>query len=205
MNQDIVPAKRDARYRWYKNISLNVVGEGVKFNAAPADAAAMKATVDGIMAKMDATETAQKTLGTTRKLEETTEKTGLTQVRIQFKNWKTLAGWAASGSSTVLQVDNNSTPLNPDTYQTHLTASLVPGGVRLDFTKKGVEAMAFYGRVVGTTVWHKVGTCNHSPFIDNTPLAEAGRSEMREYMARGVVNDTELPLDSDPVIILFPG
>ncbi len=205
MYQDIVPNKRDARYRWYKNISTNVVAEGVKFDAAPADALAMKATVDGIMAKMDATETAQKVLGTTRQLEATQEKAGLAQVRVQMKNWKTLPGWAASGSSTVLQMDSTSTPLNPDTYQTHLTASLVPGGVRLDFSKNGVEGMAFYGRVVGVAAWHKVGTCNHSPFIDHAPLAVAGVSEMREYMARGVVNDAELPLDSDPVIIQFPG
>jgi hypothetical protein len=205
MNQDYVSGKRAQRYRWYKTISTNVVGEAVKFGGVAADATAMKATVDGIIANMDATDAAQSATDAARQLENNAETTGLAQVRAKVRHWKTLTGWAASGSSAVLQVDGTSTPINPTSYQTTLQASLVPGGVRLDFTKKGAEGAAIYLRVGTTANWHKVGMSNHSPFIDHTPLAAAGTPETREYMARGVLNDTEIGVDSQPVIITFPG
>ncbi len=205
MYQDYVPAKRDARYRWYKNLGNSVVVEAVKFGAAAGEATAFKALVDGIVTKMDATDTSQTATDAARLLEGDAEKAGLAQVRAKLTNWKTLAGWAASGSAAVLQVDGTNTPFDPTSYQTTLTVSLVVGGVRVDFVKKGIEAAAIYCRLAGTTTWKKVGAANHSPFIDHTPLAVANVAEQREYMARGIVKDAELPMDSTPVIILFPG
>jgi hypothetical protein len=205
MSQDYVSPKRDSRYVWYGKLSDNVVAEAVKFGAAAGDATAFKAIVDGIIAKMKATNTAQDAVDSARSLEVAAEKAGLAQLRAKVRNWKTLPGWAASGSEAVLELSGSSTTFDPASYQTKLTASLVPGGVRLAFVKQGAEGAAFYSRIAGTATWKKIGTCNHSPFIDHTPLAQAGVAESREYMARGLMNDAELPLDSDPVIILFPG
>lgn len=201
MSQDFVPDPRDQRYRWYKNISTNVVAEAVKFGAAAGDATAVKAVVDGMIAKMDATDTAQTAVNAARELEHSTEATGLAQLRAKFRNWKTLAGWAASGSDEVLQVRGTSSAFDANSYKPVIQAALTVGGVRLSFTKKGAEGMNFYSRVAGTTAWHKIGMHTHSPFIDSTPLAQAGVAETREYMARGVVNDAEIGVNSDAVII----
>ena len=206
MSQDYVPKPRDERYRWYKNISTNVVAEAVKFGGVAADATAIKAIVDGIMAKMDATKTAQDALDAARMLETEAEAVGLAQLRAKVKNWKTLSGWAASGSEGVLELSGTGSSFDPATYQTTLTASLVPGGVKLAFNKKGVEGMALYSRLAGTTLtWTKIGSCNHSPFIDHTPLAKAGVPEQREYMARGIIKDAEVGHDSDAVTVTFAG
>ena len=205
MTNDYVPPNRNDRHLWYEKLSDNVVGEAVKFGGAAGDATAVKTAADGIIAKMDATNTAQDAADSARKLEIDAEKAALALIRSKVAGWKKLAGWAASGSAEVLEVVGSTTTFDPASYQTTLTASLVPGGVKLVFTKKGVEGMAIYSRIVGTVNWHKTGSCNHSPFIDHTPLAAAGVPEQREYMARGIVKDAELPLDSAPVIILFPG
>ena len=205
MNQDYVPNKRMERKDWYQNMSDKVVAEAVKFGGKPADATTIKGIVDGIYEKMDATDTAQAAVDSARLMEGDTEKAGLAQLRAMVAGWKTLPGWAASGSSAVLKVDGTNTTFDPNTYQTTLTASLVPGGVKLSFVKKGVEGVAFYSRLAGTVNWVKIGSANHSPFIDHTPLAKAGVAEQREYMARGIVKDAELPLDSTPVIITFAG
>lgn len=205
MAQDYVPPKRDARYRFYQNISTNVVAEGVKFGAAAGDATAVKAIADGIIAKMDATKTASDALDSARTLEGNTEAAGLAQLRAKVKNWKTLAGWAASGSEDVLELSGSSTTLDPASYQTSLTAAAVPGGVQVGFTKKGVEGVAVYSKLNTAANWKKVGSANHSPFVDHTPLAQAGVPEQRLYMARGVVNDAELPTDSDPVSVTVAG
>ncbi len=202
---DYVPNKRDARYRWYKNMSTNVVAEAVKFGAPAGDATAIKGVVDGIIAKMDASDAAKDATDTARLLEHNAEAPGLTQVRAKVRNWKTLPGWAASGSEGVLELSGSATNFDPTNYQTTLKAKLVPDGVRLEFTKKGVEGVNIYQRLSATANWHKTGMCLHSPFIDTTPLAQPGVPERREYMARGVINDVEIGHDSDSIYVNFAG
>ena len=205
MLQDYVPRKRDERYRWYGNLSDNVVAEAVKFGGVPGDATAVKGVVDGIIAKMDATNTAQDAVNSARTLETNAETAGLAQLRAKVKNWKTLPGWATSGSEDVLELSGSSTTFDPAGYQTTLTVAVVPGGVQVNFTKKGVEGVAVYSRLIGAANWKKAGSANHSPFIDHTPLAAAGVPEQRQYMARGVVNDAEIGQDSDAVSVTVAG
>jgi hypothetical protein len=44
-----------------------------------------------------------------------------------------------------------------------------------------------------------------SPYFDNSPLAQAGVAEKREYMGRGVLHDQEIGVDSDIVTVTFGG
>ena len=205
MTQDYVPNKRNDRKTWYANLSANVVAEAVKFGGLAADATAVKTAVDGVITKMGITNTAQDAVDSARTLEGNAEQAALALVRAKVASWKKLSGWAASGSAQVLEVVGSSTTLDPSSYHTSLKASLVPGGVKLTFTKKGVEGVVIYSRIAGTANWLKVGSCNHSPFIDHTPLAHAGVPEQREYMARGMVKDAEIGQDSDAVTVTFAG
>ena len=202
---DYVPKKRNDRYVWYKKMSGNVVAEAVKFGGVAGDATAVKTAVDGVIAKMDATNTAQDAVDSARTLEGSAEKAALAQLRAKVASWKTLPGWANSGSANVLEVVGSSTTFDPATYQTTLTVTLVPGGVKVAFPKKGVEAMAIYMKVNNAANWVKIGSCNHSPFIDHTPLAVANVPEQRHYMARGLVNDVEIGVDSDAVTVTYAG
>jgi hypothetical protein len=202
---DYVPDKRDQRYRWWKNLSSNVTAEAVKFGAPSGDATAVKAQADGVTGKMDATDTAQEAVDAARLSEGDTEAAALQIVRAKVKNWKTLSGWRASGSETTLQLSGSGAAFDPNSYKAALKVSIATdGGVRVDFPKKGVEGVNIYERIAGTTVWHKAGSCNHSPFIDHTPLTQTGVAETREYMDKGVVNDAEIGQASDPAIITVP-
>ena len=205
MTQDYVPKKRDERKTWYGNMSANVVAEAVKFGGLAADATAVKTAVDGVITKMGITNTAQDAVDSARTLEGNAEQAALALVRAKVASWKTLSGWANSGSADVLEVVGSSTTFDPATYQTTLTVSVVPGGVQVGFVKKGVEGVAVYSRLIGVASWKKIGSANHSPFIDHTPLAVANVPEQRQYMARGLVNDAEIGLDSDAVTITFAG
>ncbi|GAC1400979.1 MAG: hypothetical protein NVSMB63_20190 [Sediminibacterium sp.] len=64
-----------------------------------------------------------------------------------------------------------------------LTAVSFPGYVQLSFKKRRMFGISLYGRVRGALEWQKLDVVKNSPFLDNTPLAEAGRPETREYMA----------------------
>ena len=202
---DWIPPKRSDRYLWYKNLSGNVVAEAVKFGGVAGDATAMKAQADAIIVKMDATEAAAGTLDAARQTEEGLEKTNDALIRAKVRNWKTLPGWAASGSEAVLQMKGPAISFDPNTYKPVLKVTVEADVVKVAFTKKGVDGVAIYSRLHGPTAWRKVAVDTVSPYFDNSPLAQAGVAETREYMGRGVLHDQEIGVDSDVVIITFGG
>ena len=205
MSVDYIPRQRDQRYRWYKNISTNIVAEAVKFGGPPADATGVKAAVDSVTTKMDATDAAQATTDAARQQESDTEAGVLQLLRAKVRNWKTLPGWAASGSEQILQLAGTGSGFDPASYQTSLKTSPVPGGVRVDFTKKGATAVNIYMRVRGAANWNHIGMDTETPYIDSTPSAAPGKPEVREYMGRGLLHDEEIGLDSDVVTGTFTG
>ena len=133
------------------------------------------------------------------------EKTNDALIRAKARNWKTLPGWAASGSEAVLQMKGSAVNFDPNAYKTVLKVTVEADVVKVAFTKKGVDGVAIYSRLRGTAIWHKVAVDTLSPYYDNSPLAQAGVAEKREYMGRGVLHDQEIGVDSDIVTITFGG
>jgi hypothetical protein len=202
---DYIPPKRSDRYLWYKNLSGNVVAEAVKFGGLAGDAMAMKAQVDAVIAKMDATEAAAGALDAAREVEQNLETANDALIRAKVHNWKTLPGWAASGSEAVLQMRGSAISFDPNTYKTVLKVTVEADVVKVAFTKKGADGVAIYSRLRGTATWRKLAVDTVSPYFDNTPLAQAGAAEAREYMGRGVLHDQEIGVDSDIVTVAFGG
>jgi hypothetical protein len=202
---DWIPPKRSDRYIWYKNLSGSVVAEAVKFGGVAGDATAMKAQADAIIAKMDATEAAAGALAAAREVEQNLEAANDALIRAKVRNWKTLPGWAASGSEAVLQMKGSAVNFDPNTYKPVLKVTVEADVVKVGFTKKGVDGVAIYTRLRGTAAWRKLAMDTLSPYFDNSPLAQAGVAEKREYMGRGVLHDQEIGVDSDIVAITFGG
>lgn len=202
---DYIPKQRDARYLWYKNLSTNIVAEAVKMGAPAADGTAAKAAADAIIAKYDATNTADAALTSARQLEKTVEATNLALIRAKVKNWKTLAGFPTSGSEGVLGLRGSDAAFDPVSYKPGFKVSTVVGGVRIDFVKKGVDGVNIYMRVHGTAAFRKIGMDTESPYTDSTPLAVAGAPEVRDYMLRGVLHDEEIGVNSDVASATFEG
>ena len=169
------------------------------------EATATKLAVDGVITKMDATDTAQETTDAARQSEYDTEAAAQQILRAKVRNWKTLTGWAASGSEQVLQLSGAGPSFDPASYKTTLKTSKVPGGVRVDFTKKGATAVNIYMRVRGQANWRHIGMDTETPYTDTTPLAQPNVPETREYMGRGVLHDEEIGQDSDVVTGTFAG
>lgn len=81
----------------------------------------------------------------------------------------------------------------------------MPGRVRIDFVKDGLDGVHIYARLKGQTTWAKLALDTYSPYEDNRPLATAGQPEHREYMAIGVLHDEEVTQQSDIVEAVFGG
>jgi hypothetical protein len=85
-----------------------------------------------------------------------------------------------------------------------LTATGHRGGVTLDGSKDYAETVNLYMRRKGQSAWTLIAPKRKRlPFEDQTPLAQPGTPEEREYLARGVLGDAEVGQDSDIVPATF--
>jgi hypothetical protein len=200
-HMDFISDKRTERYLWLKNLSQKIVAEAVKMGLPNPDALAIKALADELTTAMEATDAAQTALDGARATEKQKETVNIKSLRNKIRNIKTLDDYPASGSEGVLQLKGPVSDFDPSTYKPVLKVSIEGGIIRVDFTKKGVDAVAVYCRLRGTAAWTKIGTDSGSPYFDTKPLANPNVPEVREYMGMGVVNDEEVGQSSDIVSI----
>ena len=202
---DFIPNKRAQRYLWWKNLSDNITVEGPKFGLTGPEVTAAKAVADDMIAKMDATDAAQSALSGARESEKTATTADEAAIRAKVRNWKTLPGYAASGSEGVLKLKGTEAVFDPGSFKPALRISIEGGQIIVEFTKGGADAVVIYSRLRGTQGWTKLGVDTSSPYNDTRPLAQAGVPETREYMGRGYLDDEEIGLDSDIASIVFGG
>ncbi|HLG34481.1 MAG TPA: hypothetical protein VI757_06325, partial [Bacteroidia bacterium] len=65
-----------------------------------------------------------------------------------------------------------------------------------------------YSHPVGSTdpdAWEHLANDHHSPYHDTRALAVAGKPEVREYRARGVLGDVEIGQWSAVIKVTFSG
>lgn len=79
------------------------------------------------------------------------------------------------------------------------------GYVNISFNKQRMFGVSLYSRLKGQLAWQALGTAKVGPFVDDTPLAEEGRPETREYMARCYDGLDEIGYPSDIVTIVHGG
>jgi hypothetical protein len=202
---DIIPVKRAARLAWLTALSKNVVAEAAKMDAAPEDAAAAKALADELVAAYNATDSAQATVDGKRQIERQTEIKNFKALRRYFARWKTLDKYGTTGGEAVLQLKSKSSRMDAGTFKPKITITVKGGEVIIQYRKRGVDALAIYSRLRGMAEWTRLGIDRMSPFIDRRPLADPAIAEVREYMARGVIKDEEVGVDSDIITVTFAG
>jgi hypothetical protein len=128
-----------------------------------------------------------------------------TALRALFNNIKNNPK-CTDGIIAAMQIATPATQHNADDTKPTIKAVAQPGHVRITGSKDYAELVNIYSRIVGTAAWTLVGIKRKKfPFDDQTPLKTPGVPEQREYMARGVINDEEVGLDSDIVSVLFGG
>jgi len=202
---DYIPTKREQRRAWLQNISNKADAQVVAGGGTAAVATNLKTAADTIIAAYDETDSAKTTYGGKMAVEETTEKTQVALIRTILNTLKVLPNWKSSGADAELQASATGTPMDTGAYKPVITVEIKGGLITIEFKKKGVDALAIYSRLRGTMGWTKIGIDTSSPYIDSRPLATPGVAEVREYMARGMMDDEEIGLESDIVSITYAG
>ncbi len=200
-HMDFIPRKRGDQYLWWKKIRDSIEEEGPKFGLTVAQIDATKALAEGVVASMEATNTAQAALDGARTAEKTTISTNEKALRMNIRIWKATPGFVGSTSEGVLQVVGPESNFDPLTFKSVLKLSIVGGQIRVDFTKEGCDSVAVYCRPRGTAEWTKLGNDSRSPYYDTKPLANPNVPEVREYIGIGVIDDLEIGVPSDIVQI----
>jgi hypothetical protein len=202
---DYIPTKRELRRAWLQNISAKADAQVVAGGGTAAVATNLTTAADAIIAAYDDSDSAKTTYDGKKAIETDTEATQLAIIRSILTTLKVLPNWKSSGADAQLQSSASGSDMDPGTYKPVISVEIKGGLITLSFKKKGVDALAIYGRLRGTLGWTKLGTDTSSPYIDGRPLATPGVAEIREYMARGMMDDDEIGLESDIVSITYGG
>jgi hypothetical protein len=202
---DYVPSKREERRSWLQNIKTKAPAQVVAGGGTAAQATNLTTAADTLLAAYDATDSAQTALEGKKAIETSTEAEQIGIIRGIFTTLKVLPNWKSSGADAELQSSATSTAFDPGTYKPVLSVEIKGGLITITFKKKGVDALAIYARLRGTQGWTKIGIDTSSPYIDGRPLATPGVAETREYMARGMIGDDEIGLESDIISIAYGG
>lgn len=104
-----------------------------------------------------------------------------------------------------LDIDPESTPVDPTTVKPRLTATVHSGYVRLRIQRNGAQSVNLYSRLAGQAAWTFLCRVQRANCQDATPLAAPGVPEVREYQAIGVIDDAEVGIPSDPKVVVFAG
>ena len=76
---------------------------------------------------------------------------------------------------------------------------LAHGAVEIAFNKSKADGVNLYSQREGESGFAFLARDTASPYVDNRPLAVAGKPEVRKYRAIYVVNDAETGIASDDV------
>ena len=93
-------------------------------------------------------------------------------------------------------------PFDPNAYQAEIISAINTnsgGEVTIRFRKTygKIDGVNVYSRLQGQADWKLLGFKKLSPYLDETPLAQPGVPEVREYRVRAVHNDVEIGLFRD--------
>lgn len=110
-----------------------------------------------------------------------------------------------TGIGEDLGIVGDESSFDPNTFTPEFKGTATPDGAKLVFKKDESEGVNIYSRMAGAAEFTFLARDTESPYIDNRPLAEAGKPEVREFRCRAVLNDVEIGNFSDVVRVTVGG
>ena len=201
---DYIPSKESDKIVWNNNLGAQIDAEGATLGLTPAEIADIKATASENAAAITASDDAQFAARTAKAAKDTQIKTGEKLIREAVRKMKSSSNYTTA-IGTNLRIIGEDPTVDYSTYQPKIKAIIMPGRVRIDFVKDGLNGMHIYSRLKGETRWVRLAYDTYSPYEDTRPLGADDKPEHREYMAIGVIRDEEVTLQSDIIEAVYGG
>ena len=201
---DYLPKKEAEKKSWYQSFSTAIATNAAALGLTAAQVTALQTICTTNITAIDKNDAAQTAARSARTAKDTQLSNGDKQLRTEIKKLKTNSGYTAT-IGTALQVIGEDADIDYSTYKPTISCVVMPGRVRIDFTKDGLDGVYIYARLKGEATWRKLALDTYSPYEDNRPLTAAGQPEHREYMAIGVLHDEEVTQQSDIIEAVYGG
>ncbi|WP_432672554.1 hypothetical protein [Flavobacterium sp. SM2513] len=201
---DYIPGKDSDKVIWNNNLSAKINADGPDLGLEADEISEINKTCDANVAAIVANDTAQQASKTAKAAKDKQLSTGNRFLRSMVKKMK-----GSSKYSTILGVSlgiiGDDPTIDYRIYQPKIKPSVMPGHVRIDFVKNGLNGMNIYGRLKSENKWVKLAYNSYSPYLDSRPLTVDNVPEHREYMAIGVMHDQEVTLQSTIIEAVYGG
>lgn len=195
---DFVPASDHDFLVWSDHFVAKLSPE---YGVADTDLATLKAAITEFHSKTDHLSEA-----TAAAKQATAEKSNArnnleTLVRAEARRIKARSSYDES-QGMYLGIQGHLNTLDMATMKPILLAEDQSGGkVSLSFTKSQSDGIRIYCRRETDADWVKLDRALTSPFLDDRPLLQMGKVELRRYTAVYMSKDTEIGQYSDEVVI----
>jgi len=192
---DFIPAGDDARKTWATAFSTKIATHGAAVGLTPGLITTTQARCSMITQRIDDKAAKKNAWQASAAACSTGNQVDLTALRATIAAIKTHSGYSEEIGAD-LGIIGPADLFDPNTYQAELreVRLSMPSQVTVAFGKaKGnIDGVNVYSRRQGTAPWTFLARDTESPYIDTTPLAQAGQPEIREYRIRAVIDDEEI-------------
>jgi hypothetical protein len=205
MASDYIPDSFENRLGWFKNLHDRIGDFSAQLGWTAQQVTDFKGFlaphIAGLQAIVDAQTALDRAIGGERTRFADDEE----QLRKEVNLIKGSRGFD-DGIGEALKIFTTGGKPDPANIKPTLKAEAQRGQVRITGRKNYAETVNIYTRRKNETAWRLlVAKRTTFPFEDQTPLAQPGVPEEREYQAMGVNGDTEIGQPSDIVSAVFGG
>ena len=200
--KDFIPQADAKLILWLVNYKKFVTDHGTALGLTAPQVTARTSAIDDYFSVNSAAEAAKNAAQSAIQSRTTLKASLIGDIRKEAGNIKRNAAYTPA-LGELADIITEAEPFDPATFKTKLTVLVEGGHVVIRFTKGQSEGVNVYARLRGQFAWTFLARDTYSPYVDNRPLATAGVAETREYMARGVLTDAEIGVDSDIVSVVF--
>lgn len=206
MKKDFVPVSFQNLRDWAANLFDGIATQGAALGWTAAQITAFQTPVgnirDAAQEVLDKQGALDMATGALRQL----LRTALPGVRRDINNFKTSPNYNVGIGQDLGVVTPAEAHVDPVTYQPILKIDMMNGHPRLTGKKLGVDSFNVYIRLKGETVWRLLAAKRFRfPFDDESPVANPGTAEEREYRISGVIGDDEMGQPSAIASAVVPG
>ena len=202
MPEDYIPDSFQNRYDWAKNIHDNLDQYAAALGLDSGEVSTIKGRLSAIVTNYKAVLDAQRVLDTTVGTANSGFDVAAPELRRQFAACRKSVGYN-DGIGSALAIAPVGGKAAPASIKPRLKAESHLGFVPITGRKSYAETVNIYMRIAGQTQWKLVVAKRKTfPFDDQTPPAQPGVAERREYMAIGCIGDSEVGQPSDIITVL---
>lgn len=199
-----IPQKTGDKSAWCANYKTKIGTLGVNVGLSADEITGQQNSAQNIIDANNKVQQKKSELGEAVSSKKAAEQTDWQLIRNMANRIKTSTGYTEA-IGRELGIVGSGIMLDYSTLRPTIKPTAYPGYISIAFNKQGMLGVSIYVRLKGTTGWEKIATDHTSPYADKRPLAEAGKPEIREYMAVYFDGREDVGQQSDIATIVFGG